>query len=145
MLHRQGKAYSQDLRERVFASADDGLGVCQIATLLRVSPSYVSKVLARRRLSGVTIALPQRCHVEPKLTAVKSDIQAQVAAQPDATIEELRAWLRQVHKVSASTGLVWKTLAALGLTVKKRSCTRRSRRVRMLPRRGRIGVRNSRD
>jgi hypothetical protein len=41
-----------------------------------------------------------------------------VTARPDATIEELRAWLSKTHQVSASTGLMWKTLAALDLTLK---------------------------
>ena len=44
MLWQRGKAYSQDLRARVFAAADDGEPVGRIATLLRVSVSYVSKV-----------------------------------------------------------------------------------------------------
>jgi len=50
MLWRRGKSYSQDLRDRVFAAADDGELVGQIAARLRVSISYVSKVLSRRRL-----------------------------------------------------------------------------------------------
>jgi hypothetical protein len=47
MLFQRGKAYSQDLRERVFAAAEDGGRVGQIARGLRVSVSYVSKVLSR--------------------------------------------------------------------------------------------------
>ena len=54
MLWQRGKAYSQDLRERVFAAADDGQRVGQIARVLRVSVSYVSKVLTRRRRTGQT-------------------------------------------------------------------------------------------
>jgi hypothetical protein len=46
-------------------------------------------------------------------------IQAQVASRPDATTAELRAWLSETHKVPASAGLMWKTLAALDLTLKK--------------------------
>ncbi len=65
MLWQRGKAYSQDLRARVLAAADDGLRVGQIATLLRVSVSYVSKVLSRRRRTGQTTALPQRGHLLP--------------------------------------------------------------------------------
>jgi len=45
-------------------------------------------------------------------------IEAEVTTRPDATIAELRAWLFETHKVSASTGLMWKTLAALDLTLK---------------------------
>ena len=121
MLWHQGKAYSQDLRERVFAAADEGEPVGRIASLLRVSVSYVSKVLTRRKLTGETTARPQRCHVSPRLSGLHAAILAQVASRPDATIAELRAWLLETHKVSASTGLINKTLAALDLTYKKRS------------------------
>jgi transposase len=119
MLWRRGKSYSQDLRERVFAAADDGEPVGRIATMLRVSVSYVSKVLTRRSLTGHTAALPQRCHVAPKLIDLHPAILSQVSRRPDATIGELRAWLLETHKVSASTGLMHKTLAALDLTFKK--------------------------
>src|ERR1700677_4499223 len=71
MLWRRGKSYSQDLRERVFAAADDGEPVGRIATMLRVSVSYVSKVLSRRRLTGQMEARPQRFHVVPKLGFVR--------------------------------------------------------------------------
>jgi transposase len=120
MLWQRGKSYSQDLRERVFAAADDGEPVGRIATMLRVSVSYVSKVLSRRRLTGQTQARPQCCHVVPKLSGLLPAIEAQVSRHPDATIAELRAWLLETHKVSASTGLINKTLAALDLTFKKR-------------------------
>jgi hypothetical protein len=50
---------------------------------------------------------------------VTGAIEAQVTSRPDATIAELRAWLAETHQVSASTGLMWKTLAALDLTLKK--------------------------
>jgi hypothetical protein len=36
MLWQRGKPYSQDLRERVFAAADDGEPVGRIAVMLRV-------------------------------------------------------------------------------------------------------------
>jgi transposase len=144
MVWRRGKAYSQDLRERVLAASDDGEPVGRIATLLRVSVSYVSKVLSRRQRTGQTTALPQRGHLPPKLANLHSAIQAEVTARPDATIVELQAWLSTTHKVSASTGLMWKTLAALNLTYKKSRSTRSSRAVRTLPRHAPNGVRDSR-
>jgi transposase len=90
---------SQDLRERVFAAADDGEPVGRIATMLRVSVPYVSKVLSRRRLTGQKTARPQRCHVVPKLSGLYPAILAQVTSRPDTTIAELRAWLLETHKV----------------------------------------------
>jgi transposase len=143
MLWQRGKAYSQDLRERVFAAADDGEPVGRIATMLRVSVSYVSKVLSRRRLSGQTQARPQRCHVVPKLSGLLPAIEAHVSRHPDATIAELRAWLLETNKVSVSTGLMNKTLATLGLTFKKSRSTRPSKRVRMLPRPAANGANSS--
>jgi transposase len=121
MLWQRGKSYSQDLRERVFAAADDGEPVGRIATMLRVSVSYVSKVLSRRRLTGQRTARLQTCHMTPKLSGLHAAVLAQVTRRPDATIAELRAWLLETHKVSASTGLMNKTLTGLDLTFKKRA------------------------
>jgi transposase len=145
MLWRRGKSYSQDLRERVFAVADDGEPVGRIAAILRVSVSYVSKVLSRRRLTGQKMARPQRCHVVPKLSGLYPAILAQVASHPDATIAELRAWLLATHKVSASVGLMNKTLAALDLTYKKSPFMPPSKRVRTLPRHALNGASSSRS
>ena len=143
MLWQRGKAYSQDLRERVFAAADDGEPVGRIAVVLRVGVSYVSKVLSRRRRTGVTTALAQCCHVRPKLADLHAAIRARVAAQPDATIEDLKAWLLATHRVTASTGVVWKTLSTLNLTLKKSHSARRSRTVRTSPRPARRGATSS--
>jgi transposase len=131
MLWQRGKAYSQDLRERVLASADEGGQVGQIARLLRVSVSYVSKVVGRRRTTGETAARPQRGHLRPKLAEWHGAIRDQVSARPDMTLEELRAWLLATHQVSASVGLIWHTLATLGLTLKKSHSGRLSRIVQM--------------
>ena len=143
MLWQRGKAYSQDLRERVFAVADDGQRVGQIARLLRVSVSYVSKVLARRRRTGQTKASAQRSHLPPKLASLHGAIRQQITACPDATIAEVRAWLSKAHQVSASNGLMWKTLADLNLTYKKSPSTRLNKPVRMSLPGAPNGVRNS--
>ena len=86
MLWQRGKSYSQDLRERVFAAADDGEPVGRIAVALRVSVSYVSKVLSRRRLTGQRTARPQRCHVAAKLTGLYDAILEHVNDHPDRGI-----------------------------------------------------------
>ena len=143
MLWRRGKAYSQDLRERVLAGADDGLPVGRIAVLLRVSVSYVSKVLSRRRRTGQTTALPQRGHVPPKLVDLYAPIAKQVATRPDAPIAELRAWLSKTHQVSASNGLMWRTLHRLNLPLKRSHSGPQSKIVRTLPRPVPSGARSS--
>jgi len=131
MFWRRGKAYGQDLRERVFAAADIGTPVGEIAEMLLVSISYVSKALSRRARTGETTARPQRCHVPPKLAALYGAIQKQVASTPDATLEELKVWLFETHGVQASTTLIWETLGKLDLTLKKRRSTPPNRTVPM--------------
>ncbi len=126
MSWRRGKSYAQDLRDRVFALADGGLGVTAAARQLCVTPSYVSKVLSRRRATGEITARPQRCQITPKLAVLHGAIQAEVARVPDATNADLRRWLLETHTVRASEGLMHKTLARLGLTLKKSRCTRLS-------------------
>ena len=116
---KRGKPYAQDLRDRVFRAADEAIPAGQIAERLSVSISYVSKVLSRRRLSGEVVARPQCCHVPRNLALYHIAIREQVKTHPDATLEELRAWLAQTPKVSASIKLVWNALAQLRLTLKK--------------------------
>jgi transposase len=145
MLWCKGKAHGQDLRERVFAAADAGSGVCEIARRLFVSVSYVSKVLSRRRQTGETTARPQRCHVPAKLAAYQTRIEERVAAFPDATLEELKAWLLAAYGVEASITLIWEMLDRLGLTFKKRPYTRPNRIGRTSPRHAGPCVRNNRS
>jgi transposase len=144
MLWERGKAYSQDLRERVFAAWNAGLRVGEIAEQLLVSVSYVSKVLGRERRTGERTVRPQRGHVTPKLAAYDDTIREHVLANPDATLAELQAWLGDAHKVSVSIGLICTTLKKLGLTLKKSPCGRLSRTDRMLPQRALNGGRSSR-
>jgi len=128
MQWRRGKAYSQDLRERVFALCDAGNVVGEIADALCVSTSYVSKALGRRRDTGETSARPQRCHVPPKLFGLYDAIRAEVTLRLDATLAE-RRWLGEVHGASVSNGL----------THQKRRCTPPSRAARTVRRRVRTG------
>lgn len=143
MLYQRGKAYSQDLRARVFVASDDGDRVGEVAKLLRVSVSYVSKVLTRRRTTGETTACVQRNSKPPKLAPLYPAIREHVAERGDTTIEELGAWLLSTHRVSASVGLIWHTLRLLGLTRKKSHSGPPNGIGRTLPRLVRNGVRAS--
>jgi transposase len=136
-----GKPYSQDLRERVIATVDSGTRVCAAARLFLVSVSYVSKVVDRRRTTGETTARVGRAGRKPKLAAHDQAIRARVAAHPDATLEELQAWLAQECKVKVSIGCLWNRLKFLKLPLKKSRSEPPSRIVRMSPRPALTGVR----
>lgn len=127
MLWSRGKSYPPELRERVFVHAEAGMTVGTIARTLVVSVSYVSKVLLRQARTGETAARAQRCQLAPRLQAHEAIIRDYVLARPDSTLAELCAWLREKHEMEASVALMAKTMAKLGLTLKKRRCMRPNR------------------
>jgi transposase len=108
-----------------------------------VSVSYVSKVLTRRRTTGERTARVERRPKPSKLAPLYPAIREHVVERGDTTLEELRAWLFSVHRVTASVGLIWHTLRLLGLTLKKSRSGPPSRIGRTLPRLVRNGVRTS--
>jgi transposase len=102
MLYQRGRAYSQDLRERVFAAWDDGERVGEVAELLRVNVAYVSKALTRRRTTGETTvraAWPQaaeagavlRCDPRIRCRTRWADLAHVEVAWPVAQKKSLRA------------------------------------------------------
>ena len=89
------------------------MGAYQAAPLFQVSVSWIDKALARRRETGESTARPQINHVPPKLLEHYEAIRLKLKAEPDVTLAELRAWLRETHQVSISLRGIWKTLRRL--------------------------------
>ena len=114
-----GAPYSQDLRERVISIVDGGMGAYEAAPLLRVSVSYIYKALGRRRETGETTARRSGHGPAPKLAPHDETLRQRIADEPDATLEEIRAWLLATHGMKVSIGCLWKRLRHLGLTLKK--------------------------
>jgi transposase len=114
-----GAPYSQDLRERVISVVDGGMRAYEAAPLLRVSVSYIYKALGRRRATGETTARPSGRGPSAKLAPHDDALRQRIAEEPDATLEEIRAWLLATHGVKVSVGCLWKRLRHLGLPLKK--------------------------
>jgi transposase len=129
-----GRAYSQDLRERVMAAADSGTGAYAVASIFRVSVSYIYKLLGRRKRTGETRARPWAGGPKPKLAAHDEALRARLMSEPDATLTELQAWLMAEHNVKVSIGCLWKRLRQLGLTLKKSHCALPNKTARISPR-----------
>jgi transposase len=111
----------------VLAALDAGGTVREVAARFAVSPSYCAKARLRREATGEVEAGPQRGGHRPRLLAPhEAALRARVGADDDATLAELRAWLRQERGVSASIGTVWATIARMGLTLKESASGRPS-------------------
>jgi transposase len=108
--------YSMDLRERVLAACDAGQRTSEVAATFRVCPAWVRRLKQRRRELGRVAPLPRNAGRPPALgPAGRERLAGLVAARPDATLAELRAGLG----AAVSTGALWGTLRAMGLTLKK--------------------------
>ncbi len=134
MAWRSGLAYSQDLRERVLAAVDAGRAVREVASLFRVSISYIYKALGRRAATGDVAPRRGGGSRPPKLAGHEAALLAHLRAKPDATLAELRRWLFEVRGVSVSNACIWTGLERLGWTLKKSHSGRRSRTAPMSPR-----------
>lgn len=135
-----GRAYSQDLRERVMAAVESGTGAYAAAAVFQVSVSYIYKALGRRRRTGEIGARPWAGGPKPKLVAHDEALRARVMSEPDATLAELQAWLIEERGMKVSVGCLWKRLRRLGLTLKKSHCVPPNKTAPMSPRRARNGV-----
>lgn len=109
------KAYSIDLRERVLADFDSGMGNDAVARKYHVSSRWVYKLRQQRSETGQIAPRQGKTGPKLKLAAHAEQLVQLVQAQPDATLSELRERLG----VSVSLATVWLTLKKLGLTLKK--------------------------
>ncbi len=127
MSWRSGRAYSQDLRDKIMAAFDAGEPARDVAERFAVSVSYIYKADLRRRRTGETTPGAQRNHVPLRLEAHRDAMLAHVANHPDATVAELREWLAGEHGVRVCLATIWKTLEHFGLTFKKNRSGRPSK------------------
>jgi len=135
-----GNPYSQDLRARVMAAVDGGMGAYSAAPVFQVSVSFIYKALGRRRATGETTARTGRAGRKPKLAPHDEALRAYVAEHADATLEEIQGWLASERQVTVSIGALWNRLQFLGLPLKKRHNVLLSKIGRMSLRRASLGV-----
>ena len=124
------RAYSLDLRVRVFADDDAGQTFAQLARKYSVSAEWVRQIVRRRERTGEVAArrpIPKRVAFR---TSHEAALRRAVAEAPDLTL----AGLRERLQVDVSLATLHNALAALRLTLKKsppgrpsRSSGRRSR------------------
>jgi transposase len=117
--------YSMDLRARVVAACDEGILTREeIAEAFCVSTAWIRRLLQRRRDRGSYAPLNGRRGRRPAFSgAALGRLERLIAAQPDATLKELR----DRSGVSCSVVTVFNTLNRLGYRLKKRRSGRRSR------------------
>jgi transposase len=112
------RPYSLDLRERVVAALDNHEGSFrQIARRFRVSLSFVTRLMQRRRQTGDLGPKPHGGGRSPALDgAARRRLRQLLQKQPDLTLAEMRQRLG----LSCSLVAIWRTLRRLKITRKKK-------------------------
>ena len=123
------KAYSDDLRRKVLEAHERGEGTLEeLAERFSVSLGWVGKISAAYTRTGGMERPPSRKRGRTsKITPeIEQFVKTLVAAQPEATLGELRSRLLQDKQLGTSIGLLWGVLKKLGLRLKKNSARRRA-------------------
>jgi transposase len=114
------KAYPVELRTRIVAAVDRGVGsLPTVAALFGVSINCVANYLLLRAESGSLQPRPNPGGRPPAIPETRyEELRQLLAAQPDLTLEQLR---ERLH-LDCSLAAVCRTLKKLGLTRKKKRC-----------------------
>jgi transposase len=137
------KPYSLDLRERIVRAVEAGSSRRGAAEQFAVSESCAIKLVQRWRRTG-SVAPGRGRKKAFALAGHEACVRALLAAQPDATLEELKAQLAG-QGIMVGRSSVDRFLKALGMTRKKRHSTPPSRLVPTSPKPGSRGGSTSRS
>jgi transposase len=117
------RAYSGDLRERVFRDSEAGMPSKGVAEKYDVSRAWVDRLKQRRRETGEVAPRAQRYGPHPKLGPHLHRLADLIQEQPDRTLAELQEALG----LAVSVPTIWRAVKRLGFTVKKNGTRLRTR------------------
>jgi transposase len=122
--------YPTEMRKRILADCDAGMGTQAVALKYLVSESWVRRLKQRRRESGEISARKLGSRRQPKWLPHAERIAEAIEKHPDATLAELREYLG----LDMSVPTLARALQALRITFKKKCFTPKSRNARTLQR-----------
>lgn len=115
------KGYSKDLRIRVLDALDGGTPRAEVVRLFGVSSPTITRWRRRRRETGGLAVSARPGPPGPKRAALRAGLLPQLAAHPDATLEQHCTWWEQARGVRVSHATMSRVIARdLGWTRKKR-------------------------
>ena len=116
------EAYSQDLRERVLADSDSGMGAKEVASNYRVSVAWVNRLKQRRRETGDIRPKKKGGYREELLKPHKARIEQLLREKPDILLREIRDELN----IELDLSNISRTLRRWGYLFKKNSSSFRT-------------------
>jgi transposase len=120
------KGYSKDLRVRAVSIVAAGESAREAARLLDLGASTAIRWIERWTSTGSVEAMPGTGHSRSPLKAHEQWLLDLVTAEPDLTLEEIRARLGSEKKLKAGTTSIWRFYDRHAITFKKNSARRRA-------------------
>jgi transposase len=120
------KGYSKDLRVRAVSIVESGESAREAGRVLDVSAATAIRWIDRWTTSGSVEAKPGTGHTRSPLEKHRQWLLDLVAAQPDLTLDEIRARLRSEKKLKTATSSVWRFYERHEITFKKNAARRRA-------------------
>ena len=122
-----GRAYSQDLRDRVIDAVEtEGMSCRAASRRFGVSESSAIKWLQRYRKTGQRRPVGTGGHRPSVLAPHRDFLEVVRLEQPDITLQALCDRLVAERGVKADTGMMSRFFRRVGITVKKRPSRHRS-------------------
>jgi putative transposase len=125
-----GRAYSNDLRERVVKAVEAGASCRSAALRFGVAPSSAIKWMARWRERGDVTPGSSRGRKRSPLHAHREWLLALNRAEPDLTLIEVRDRLASDLGLVTAEASVWRFFAREGIRFKKNAAAQRARQAR---------------
>ena len=120
------KGYSTDLRARVVSMVEAGESRREVARLLDLPASTTIRWMDLWQTTGSVAAKPGTGHSRSPLEAHRQWLLDLIAAEPDLTLEEIRARLKSEKRLKTGTTSVWRFYERHDITFKKNSARRRT-------------------
>ena len=120
------KGYSKDLRVRAVSIVETGESAREAARLLDVGASTAIRWIERWTTTGSVEAKPGTGHSRSPLETHRQWLLDLVAAEPDLTLDEIRARLKSEKRLKTGTSSVWRFYERHEITFKKNSARRRA-------------------
>ena len=120
------KGYSKDLRVRAVSIVEAGESAREAGRVLNIGASTAIRWIERWSTTGSVEAKPGTGHSRSPLEKHRQWLLNLVAAEPDLTLEEIRARLRAEKRQKAGIGSLWRFYDRHDITFKKNSARRRT-------------------
>ena len=120
------KGYSKDLRVRAVSIVETGESAREAGRVLDISASTAIRWIDRWTTTGSVEAKPGTGHTRSPLEKHRQWLLDLVAAEPDLTLDEIRARLRSEKKLKTATSSVWRFYERHEITFKKNAARRRA-------------------